>query len=179
VIVVELDVGVRAEIERDVGAARLTAFAVVLVPAVVQRRLVFPRTRGEGEGFLPDVVIGVGGEFSGGAFGLPVAGTAEFVLQAADNGDRGGVGRVVRQQRRRKGNQGKCAKGTRFRIMVRFLEYGLNVVLRSSIGVVAQTLILPHRPRVTMTWGSNEIEIRSRCGRGDIVVGAAFLWERL
>ena len=60
------------------AAVRLRVRAVVLVPAVVQRRLVLPVAGGHGERALPDVVGGVEGEVRRGAAGIPVARAAEL-----------------------------------------------------------------------------------------------------
>ena len=49
VAVVELDRGLGRELERDVGAVRLGVLTVVLVPGVVERRLVLPHAGGDGE----------------------------------------------------------------------------------------------------------------------------------
>ena len=59
VVIEELDVVAVAQVERDVGATRHCVGAVVLVPRAVERGLVFVAAGGQGEGCLPDVVVGV------------------------------------------------------------------------------------------------------------------------
>ena len=95
VVVVELDVRARGEVERDVRAIRLRAEAVVLGPRVVQRSLVLEAARGQRERALPDVVGGVVGEMGRRAVRLPVARAAELRLQRAGDRD----GRRVRRVR--------------------------------------------------------------------------------
>ncbi len=96
VVVVELDVGRGSQVEADVGAVAGGVGPVVLVPRVVERRLVLPCPGRHVEGPLPDGVLGVEHQVRRGAVGLPVAGTAQLCLQAA------GDGHAARLRRRRR-----------------------------------------------------------------------------
>jgi hypothetical protein len=87
VVEVELDGGGNGKAERNVGAVELRVLPVVLRPTVVQRNLVLPVTNGQSEGALPDVIGSVVVQVGGGACRIPVACTAQFTLQAADECD--------------------------------------------------------------------------------------------
>ena len=94
VVVVELDVPAAAGIDRDVRATRLGMKAVVLVPGVVERRLVLEAAAGKAERSLPDVVGRVVREMCGRAVGDPVAAAAELALEAAGDRHARGGGRM-------------------------------------------------------------------------------------
>jgi hypothetical protein len=81
VIVVELDAGVSGQVERDVGAAGDGVEAVVLAPTVVERGFVLIAAGRHRVGALPDIIGRVVGQIGGGAVGLPIARTAQFLLQ--------------------------------------------------------------------------------------------------
>ena len=95
VVVVELDGRGLGQAQRDVVAAGRRAGAVVLVPTPVERDLVLPVARGQVRGDGPHVVSGVVGHLRCGALGLPVAGTAQFILQTPDQRHACGVVGVV------------------------------------------------------------------------------------
>ena len=81
VVVEELHVGDGTQREVDVGTIAYRSCTVVLVPGFVQRCLVLPGTGRDGEDALPDIVAGVVDKVGGGTVGLPVTGTAQFVLE--------------------------------------------------------------------------------------------------
>jgi hypothetical protein len=98
VVVVELHVPARREVERDVRAARVQT--VALGPRVVQGRFVLVAASRQCEGLLPDVVACVVGEVRLRTIGLPVARAAELGLQRPGDRHRSRIRRVRRTCRR-------------------------------------------------------------------------------
>ena len=105
-VVEERDRGGGRQLDHDVGPVPHGAGAVVLVPGAVEGGLVLPGAGGQGEARLPHAVVGAGGELGGGTVGLPVAGAAQLLLEAAGDGDRGSL-------RARAGHRPGCAGGGR------------------------------------------------------------------
>ena len=99
VVVVELDARNAWQVERDVGAVVLDGVEpVVLVPGVVERRLVFVITGGQVvERPLPDVVVVVVGQVGRRARWIPFPWATCLVLKGAGNGHRRRIRRVGRQ----------------------------------------------------------------------------------
>ena len=87
VVVVEPDIGRAGEAEWDVGAVGFGIGAVVLVPGVVERRLVLPVAGRHRERAPPHAIAGT--EVGRGAVGLPVAGATELALQRPGDRYRG------------------------------------------------------------------------------------------
>ena len=108
VVVVELDTGIRGQIERNVRPAQLRVQAVVLRPRVVQRRLVLIGPRRQRERPLPHIVVRVVGEMRHRARRIPVARAAGLRLERT--GDRDGR-RIRRVRRRRSGEQHQTHRG--------------------------------------------------------------------
>ena len=104
VVVVELDGGGLTQSEPDIVAARGGIAAVVLVPRVVERDLVFPVAGRQFGRKGPEIECGVVAQFGGRTLGLPVARTTEFALQRADHGDASRIGGVI-----------VCRRGQRWR----------------------------------------------------------------
>src|SRR5512140_1899262 len=98
-VIVELDGRSRGQVERNVAAVKCCVKAVVLIPAIVERRLVLPVPRGYVERLLPHVVTSVVRQVRGRARRVPVTAAAQLALQVTGNGDRGWIRCVSRSVR--------------------------------------------------------------------------------
>ena len=118
VAVVEPDRGRLAERQGDVGSVARRVGAVVLVPTVVEGRLVLPVPGGDVEGRPPHSAGGVG-QVRRGAVGLPVPRAAQLGLEASRDRDRarrrrvGGASRHGPQEHEREGRGAGSSRGRR------------------------------------------------------------------
>lgn len=80
VVVEEFNGRFRPYTQPNIVTTRLGVGTIIFIPAVVECRFILPASGRHVKNGLPHIIGGIIGQMGVGAFGLPVAGAAQFIL---------------------------------------------------------------------------------------------------